>query len=124
MTDVESSHVYWIQHRHKSGAQLRDNDQVHKFLQKRLIHWLETLRWMKKVPEKSIPSRFYRQLLSLVYLITIESLADNLLAIRLPHPIKLHTRSYRAGSALSVRQYRRIRTDDEHDKADFQSLYT
>ena len=64
VTDVESSRVerslppelqyaclYWIQHLHKSGAQLRDNDQVHQFLQEHLLHWLETLGWMQKVSE-------------------------------------------------------------------------
>jgi hypothetical protein len=64
VTDVESSQVnrslppelqyaclYWIQHFHQSGAQLRDNDQVHQFLQEHLLHWLEALGWMEKVSE-------------------------------------------------------------------------
>ena len=64
VSDVESSRVeqslppevqyaclYWIQHFHKSGAQLRDNDQVHQFLQEHLLHWLEALGWMQKVSE-------------------------------------------------------------------------
>jgi len=63
-TDVESSRVecsippevqyaclYWIQHFHKSDSQLRDNDQVHQFLQKHLLHWLEALGWIGKVSE-------------------------------------------------------------------------
>ncbi len=64
VTDVESSRVerslppevqyaclYWIQHLQKSGAQLRDNDQVHQFLQVHLLYWLEALGWMRKVSE-------------------------------------------------------------------------
>jgi hypothetical protein len=63
-TDVESSRVeqyllpelqyaclYWIQHLQQSCAQLRDNDQVHQFLQEHLLHWLEILGWMGKVSE-------------------------------------------------------------------------
>jgi hypothetical protein len=60
-TDVESSRVeqclpagvqyaclYWVQHLQKSGGQLRDNDQVHQFLQKHLLHWLEAPGWIKR----------------------------------------------------------------------------
>jgi hypothetical protein len=43
--------LYWIQHFHRSGAQLRDNDQVYQFLQDHLLHWLEALGWMQKVSE-------------------------------------------------------------------------
>jgi hypothetical protein len=43
--------VYWIQHLQKSGAQLYDNDQVHKFLQVYLLHWLEALSWIDKTSE-------------------------------------------------------------------------
>jgi NACHT domain len=42
---------YWIQHLQKSGAQLRDGDQVHHFLQEHLLHWLEALAWVGKVSE-------------------------------------------------------------------------
>ncbi|KAH8594887.1 putative WD-repeat protein [Bisporella sp. PMI_857] len=64
VSDVESSRVerslppeaqyaclYWIQHFHKSGAQYRDDDQVHQFLQVHLLHWLEALGWMGKTSE-------------------------------------------------------------------------
>jgi hypothetical protein len=64
VTDVERSRVecslppelqyacfYWIQHLQKSGTQLRDNDQVHQFLQEHLLHWLEALGWMQKISE-------------------------------------------------------------------------
>jgi hypothetical protein len=62
--DVESSRVeqglppelqyaclYWIQHLQQSCAPLRDNDQVHQFLQEHLLHWLEALGWMGKISE-------------------------------------------------------------------------
>jgi hypothetical protein len=39
----------WIQHLHKSGTQLKDDDDVHKFLQKHFLHWLEALSWMQKM---------------------------------------------------------------------------
>ena len=64
VTDVASSQVeqclppkvqyaclYWIQHLQKSSARLRDNGQVHQFLQKHLLHWFEALGWMGKISE-------------------------------------------------------------------------
>jgi hypothetical protein len=64
VSDVESSRVdrsippevqyaclYWIQHFHKSGAQLHDDDKVHQFLKEHLLHWIEALGWMQKVSE-------------------------------------------------------------------------
>jgi hypothetical protein len=49
--ELQYACLYWIQHFQKSGAQPSDNDQVHQFLQKHLLHWLEALGWMGKVPE-------------------------------------------------------------------------
>ena len=64
VTDIESSRVerslplelqyaclYWIQHLQKGNAQLHNNDQVYKFLQEHLLHWLEALGWMGKISE-------------------------------------------------------------------------
>ena len=49
--EVQYACLYWVQHLQKSGAQLRDNDQVHLFLQEHLLHWLEALGWMRKLSE-------------------------------------------------------------------------
>jgi hypothetical protein len=49
--ELQYACLYWILHFHKSGAQLRDDDQVHRFLQEHLLHWLEALGWMQKVSE-------------------------------------------------------------------------
>jgi hypothetical protein len=49
--ELQYACLYWIQHFHKGGAQLRDDDQVHQFLQEHLLHWLEVLGWMQKVSE-------------------------------------------------------------------------
>lgn len=49
--ELQYACLYWIQHLQKSRTLLRDNDQVHKFLQEHLLHWLETLGWMGKVSE-------------------------------------------------------------------------
>ena len=64
MADVESSQIeqyllpevryaclYWVRHLQKSGAQLYDNDHVHRFLQVHLLHWLEALSWIGKTSE-------------------------------------------------------------------------
>jgi hypothetical protein len=49
--EVRYACLYWIQHVQRSGARLRDNDEVHQFLQGHLLHWLETLGWMGKTSE-------------------------------------------------------------------------
>ncbi|KAH8585299.1 quinon protein alcohol dehydrogenase-like superfamily [Bisporella sp. PMI_857] len=49
--EVQYACLYWIQHFRKSGARLCDDDQVHQFLQKHLLHWLEALGWMRKISE-------------------------------------------------------------------------
>ena len=51
LPDVRYACLYWIQHFHNSGVQLRDDDQVHLFLKEYLLHWLEALGWMQKVSE-------------------------------------------------------------------------
>lgn len=42
---------YWVRHLQKSGTRLQDGDRIHRFLQNHLLHWLEALGWMGKVPE-------------------------------------------------------------------------
>jgi hypothetical protein len=49
--EVQYACLYWIQHLQKSDAQLRDNDQVHQFLQEHLLHWIEALGWIQKTSE-------------------------------------------------------------------------
>jgi hypothetical protein len=49
--EVQYACLYWIQHLQKSSAHLRDNDQIHQFLQEHLLHWFEALGWMRKVSE-------------------------------------------------------------------------
>lgn len=49
--EVQYACISWIQHLEKSEAKLRDHDQVHRFLQEHLLHWLEALSWMQQVPE-------------------------------------------------------------------------
>jgi hypothetical protein len=49
--ELQYACLYWVQHLQKSGAQPSDYDQVHQFLQKHLLHWLEVLGWLGKVPE-------------------------------------------------------------------------
>jgi hypothetical protein len=43
--------LYWIQHLQKSEVRLTDDDQVHRFLRKHLLHWLEALSLMGKTSE-------------------------------------------------------------------------
>ncbi|KAI9807904.1 MAG: hypothetical protein M1825_005210 [Sarcosagium campestre] len=49
--EVQYACRYWIKHALRSKTQLRDGDGVDCFLQEHLLHWLEALGWMGKVPE-------------------------------------------------------------------------
>jgi hypothetical protein len=49
--EVRYACLYWIQHLEKGNAQLQDDDQVHQFLRKHLLHWLEVLAWIGKASE-------------------------------------------------------------------------
>ena len=48
--EVQYACLHWVQHVQNSGMQLRDSDQVHQFLKVHLLHWLEALGWMHRVP--------------------------------------------------------------------------
>ncbi|KAA6411567.1 MAG: hypothetical protein FRX48_04847 [Lasallia pustulata] len=49
--EVQYACLHWVKHLQRGDAQLRDNDYVHQFLQKHLLHWLEALGWMQKISE-------------------------------------------------------------------------
>jgi hypothetical protein len=50
-SEVQYACLYWVQHLQKGGVKLIDNDQVHEFLNEHLLHWLEVLGWMRRVPD-------------------------------------------------------------------------
>lgn len=50
-TELQYACLYWVPHLQKSGAQLRDNDEVHHFLRTHLLHRLEALGWMRRLSE-------------------------------------------------------------------------
>ena len=49
--ELQYACLYWVQHLRKSGTPLHDDGQVHLFLQKHLLHWLECLCLMRKIDE-------------------------------------------------------------------------
>ncbi|KAF8535433.1 NACHT and WD40 domain protein [Trichophaea hybrida] len=49
--DVQYACRYWVNHLRRSNFKLCDNDQVHTFLQKHFLHWLEVLSLMGKMPD-------------------------------------------------------------------------
>ena len=49
--EVQYACLHWVQHLQKGGTQLHDNDQVHQFLKVHLLHWLEALGWMRRIPD-------------------------------------------------------------------------
>jgi hypothetical protein len=40
---------FWVHRLERSAARLKDNDQIHRFLHKHLLHWLEALSLSRKV---------------------------------------------------------------------------
>ena len=49
--EVQYACLCWVGHLQKSGTQLHDNGQVHRFLRTHFLHWLEALSWMRRVSE-------------------------------------------------------------------------
>jgi hypothetical protein len=49
--EVQYACSYWAQHLKRGRTQLYDFDRVHMFLKNHLLHWIETLAWMRKVPD-------------------------------------------------------------------------
>ena len=49
--EVQYACRYWIQHLQRSEARLCNEDQVHKFLRKHFLHWLEALNLIGKISD-------------------------------------------------------------------------
>ncbi|KAF1810155.1 hypothetical protein P152DRAFT_475732, partial [Eremomyces bilateralis CBS 781.70] len=49
--EVQYACRYWIDHVQKSGTQLCENGQVHRFLKGYFLYWLEALGWMGKISD-------------------------------------------------------------------------
>jgi hypothetical protein len=47
--ELQYACLYWVQHIQKSETQLQDDREVHVFLQKHLLHWLEALSLLRKI---------------------------------------------------------------------------
>jgi hypothetical protein len=48
---IQYTYCYWVQHLQASNSRLCDNGDIHKFLQKHLLHWLEALSLLGKISE-------------------------------------------------------------------------
>ncbi|PGH33420.1 hypothetical protein GX50_03809 [[Emmonsia] crescens] len=46
--EVRYACIYWFQHLQRSGVELKDNDNVHRFLDENLLHWLVALGLMRE----------------------------------------------------------------------------
>ncbi|KAG4427203.1 hypothetical protein IFR05_017314, partial [Cadophora sp. M221] len=44
--EVQYACLYWVQHLQRSGSQVYDGDEAHRFLQDHLLHWIEALEWI------------------------------------------------------------------------------
>jgi hypothetical protein len=49
--EVQYACLYWVHHLQRSGSQVHDGEEAHRFLQAHLLHWLEALGWMGKASE-------------------------------------------------------------------------
>jgi hypothetical protein len=49
--EVQYACLYWVQHLQRSGSQVYNSEEAHRFLQAHLLHWLEALGWMGKMSE-------------------------------------------------------------------------
>jgi hypothetical protein len=49
--EVQYACLYWVQHLQRSGSQVHDDEEAHRFLEVHLLHWLEALGWMGKISE-------------------------------------------------------------------------
>ncbi|KAL4878152.1 hypothetical protein BJY04DRAFT_221299 [Aspergillus karnatakaensis] len=49
--ELQYACLFWVHHIQRSNVLLSDNDIVHDFLRDHVLHWLEVLGWMRKVPE-------------------------------------------------------------------------
>jgi hypothetical protein len=49
--ELQYACLYWVQHVQKSETRLQDDVEVHVFLQKHLLHWLEALNLLRKISD-------------------------------------------------------------------------
>ncbi|KAF2468375.1 uncharacterized protein BDR25DRAFT_373473, partial [Lindgomyces ingoldianus] len=49
--ELQYACLYWVEHLRQGDVQLHDDEQVHQFLQKHFLHWLEALSLMRKTSE-------------------------------------------------------------------------
>jgi hypothetical protein len=49
--EIQYACLYWVQHLQRSGSQVHDSEEAHRFLQAHLLYWLEALGWMGKTLE-------------------------------------------------------------------------
>lgn len=65
--EVQYACLYWVHHLQKGGAQLHDNDQVHSFLQRHFLHWLEALSLMQSLSAGVVMIRTLGNLLAVSF---------------------------------------------------------
>ncbi|KAK6519299.1 hypothetical protein TWF281_003134 [Arthrobotrys megalospora] len=55
--DIQYACSYWVYHLEMSKVRIRDQDQVHRFLQRHFLHWLEVLSIIGKSSESIVQIR-------------------------------------------------------------------
>jgi len=49
--EVQYACIYWVHHVLKSGTKLSDDNWVHEFLNRNVLHWLEALSWIGRLTD-------------------------------------------------------------------------
>jgi NACHT domain len=61
---VQYACCYWVHHLKESGDALKERNQVHTFLEKHLLHWLEALSLIRKTSEGVLAINFLEGLIT------------------------------------------------------------
>lgn len=51
LPEIQYACLHWVEHLQKSRTQPHEINEVYCFLQLHVLHWIESLGWIKKVPD-------------------------------------------------------------------------
>lgn len=63
LPELQYACLHWAEHLKESGIRLKDNDEVHLFLQQHFLHWFEVITLIRKGSEMAGVIRMYQSLL-------------------------------------------------------------
>jgi hypothetical protein len=69
--EVAYACCYWVQHIVTSRERVKDEGQVHQFLKKHLLHWIEALSWLGRVCDVIHNLRFLQSVVDVSYTLAL-----------------------------------------------------